>query len=128
VGFLDRLRVARGEGTEMSAPAGAEMLIGAPAEPPPDALVATLREGAGHHAEIQAAYLFQMMILAEGEEPHLVLGLKLDDRAEITTISDDLGGRAIDVLPEGADLDVYPLPDDMAEDVAGSVEPFYERR
>jgi hypothetical protein len=128
VGFLDRLRGADGQATEMSVSAGSEMLIGAPAEPPPEELVAALREGAADHPEIRAAYLFQMMIVAEGEEPHLVLGLELDDGAEITEISNDLGGRAVEVLPEGAYLDVYPLPDDMAEDVAQSVEPFYERR
>jgi hypothetical protein len=68
-----------------------------------------------------------MMILAEEEEPHLTLGLDLDDRADFTRISNDLGGRAMEVLPEGSYLDVYPLPDDMAETVRQSVEPFYER-
>jgi SseB protein C-terminal domain len=111
----------------MSVPADAEMLIGAPAEQPPDSLVAALREGAANHSDVRSAYLFQMMILAEGEEPHLTLGLELDDGAEVTDISDDLGGRAMQVLPEGAYLDVYPLPDDMLRDVGGSVQPFYER-
>jgi hypothetical protein len=127
VGFLDRLRGAEGEATEMSAPAGAEMLIGAPAEPPPDTLVTALGEGAASHPEIRSAYLFQMMILAQGEEPHLVLGVDLDDDAEVTAISNDLGARAMQVLPEGSYLDVYPLPDDMLETVAQSVAPFYSR-
>jgi hypothetical protein len=111
----------------MSVPPEAEMLIGAPAEPPPRSLVAAVRDGAEHHPEIRAAYLFQMMILAEGEEPHLTLGLELDDRGDFTRVSDDLGGRAMQVLPEGSYLDVYPLPNDMAETVRQSVEPFYER-
>jgi hypothetical protein len=111
----------------MSVPAGAEMLIGAPAEPPPERLVATLEEGAAGHPEIQSAYLFQMMILAEGEEPHVTLGLVLDDGAEVTAIANDLGERAMAVLPEGSYLDVYPLADDMLESVAESVAPIYER-
>jgi hypothetical protein len=111
----------------MSVPADSEMLIGAPAQPPPESLVAALREGAEDHPEIRAAYLFQMMILAEGEEPHLTLGLELDDRADFTRISNDLAGRAMKVLPEGSYVDVYPLSDDMAETVRQTVEPFHER-
>jgi hypothetical protein len=111
----------------MSAPAGAEMLIGAPAEPPSDMLLSSLREGVAGYPQIRSAYLFQMMILVEGEEPRLTLGLELEDGADITRISNDLGSRAVDVLPEGAILDVYPLPDDMLETVAQSVEPLYER-
>jgi SseB protein C-terminal domain len=127
VGFLDRLRGANAEATEMSVAADTEMLIGVPAEEPPEALVSILREGAAGHREIRAGYLFQMMILAEGEEPHLTLGLDLDDDADVREIGDDLAGRAMQVLPEDASLDVYPLPDDMLRDVAQSVEPFYER-
>jgi len=128
VGFLDRLRGAESEAEELSVSGDAEMLIGAPADDPPEALISTLHEGARDHNELRAAYLFQMMILAEGEEPHLTLGLDLDDPANLARIADDLGGRAMQVLPEGASLDVYPLPDDMLRDVAQSVEPFYERR
>ena len=111
----------------MSVPAESEMLIGAPAQQPSESLVAALREGAADHPEIRAAYLFQMMILAEGEEPHLTLGLELGDRADFTRISNDLAGRAMKVLPEGSYVDVYALPDDMAETVRQTVEPFYER-
>jgi hypothetical protein len=127
VGFLDRMRGARGEATEMSFAADSEMLIGAPAEAPQENLVVALRDGAARHPEIRSAYLFQMMILADGEEPHLVLGLVLDDGADVAGISNDLGGRAVEILPEGSSLDVYPLPDDMAGTVAQSVQPFYER-
>jgi hypothetical protein len=127
VGFLNRLREVEAEAEEMSVSADTEMLIGAPADDPPEALVATLREGAPDHRELRAAYLFQMMILAEGEEPHLTLGLDLDDGADLARIADDLVARAMRVLPEGASLDVYPLPDDMLRDVAQSVAPFYER-
>src|ERR687896_402581 len=111
----------------MSVSADTDMLIGAPADEPPEALVSTLREGARDHNDLRAAYLFQMMILAEGEEPHLTLGLDLDDAADLARVADDLGGRAMQVLPEGSSLDVYPLPDDMVRDVGQSVEPFYER-
>jgi SseB protein C-terminal domain len=127
VGFLDRLRGTEGEGTEMSVPADAEMLVGVPAEPPPPTLVAALRDEADAYPEVRTAYLFQMMILAEGEEPHLTLGLQVDDGADFRRIADGLAARAMEVLPEGSYIDVYPLPDDMAEDVARTVEPIYER-
>ena len=104
------------------------MLIGAPAESPPESLVAAVREGAASHSEIRSAYLFQMMILAEGDEPHLTLGLDVDDGADVTAISNDLGGLATQVLPKESYLDVYPLADDMLESVAQSVEPIYRRR
>jgi hypothetical protein len=111
----------------MSIPAEAEMLIGAPAEPPPDALVTALREAASTHPGIRSAFLFQMMILAEGEEAHLTLGLDLDEGADLDEIGNDLGPRAAEILPEGSHFDVCPLPEDMRETVAQSVEPFYVR-
>jgi len=125
--LLDRLRGAGREPREMSVPAGTEMLIGEPAEPPPEQLVGALERGATGHPEIRSAYLFQMMILAEGEDPHLTLGLDLDEGADLTAIANDLAGIAIEVLPQGASFNVYPLEDDMLERVAASVDPFYER-
>jgi SseB protein C-terminal domain len=113
-------------GEEMSF-AGAEMLIGAPADDPPAELVEALRERAPDHPELRSAYLFQVMIVAEGEVPLLTLGLDLDDGADLGRIADDLGGRAVEVLGDEASLNVYPLPADMRETVAQSVEPFYVR-
>jgi type III secretion system (T3SS) SseB-like protein len=108
-------------------PGGAEMLIGAPADDPPPELSDALRELATNHPQVRALYVFQLMILEEGEEPHLTLGLDLDDGADVVAISNDLGGRAVDVLPEGSSLDVYPLPEDMLAAVTESVEPIYAR-
>ena len=113
-------------GEEMSV-GGAEMLIGAPADDPPTELVEALRERAPHHPELRSAYLFQLLIVAEGEEPYLTLGLELDNDADIMRIADDLGGRAVEILEEGVSLNVYPLPADMLETVAQSVDPFYVR-
>ena len=42
-------------------------------------------------------------------------------------IADDLGGRAVEILEDGVSLNVYPLPADMLETVAQSVDPFYVR-
>ena len=112
----------------MSVPADAEMLIGAPAEAPPEELVGELRAAASAHPEIRAAFLFQMLVVAEGEKPHLTLGLDLDDRADLNEIGNDLAPRALEHLPDGSDFDVYPLAEDIREAVAQSVEPFYERR
>jgi hypothetical protein len=127
VGLLDRLRAVRGEAMEMTVAADSEMLVGAPSQAPPQDLVAALRDGAARHPEVRSAYLFQMMILADREEPHLTLGLVLDDGVDMTRISNDLGGRAMEVLPQGSNLDVYPLPAGMAVVVAESVQPFYKR-
>jgi SseB protein C-terminal domain len=93
-------------GEEMSAAPGAEMLIGAPAEDPPAELIEALRERAQHHRELQSAYLFQLLILSEGEEPHLTLGLDLEDGADVMRIADDLGDRAVEVLEDGVSLNV----------------------
>jgi hypothetical protein len=111
----------------MSVPPGAEILIGAPADDPPPELADALREGAEGHPQVRSAYLFQLMILAEGEEPHLTLGLELDEDADVVGISNDLGGRAVAILPEGSSLNVYRLADDMLEAVAESVDPVYKR-
>jgi hypothetical protein len=111
----------------MSVPAGAEMLIGAPADEPPEELAEALRERAQEHPEVRSAYLFQLMILAEGEEPHLTLGLDLDEGADVVRISNVLGGRAMEILPDGSSLNVYPLAEDMLEAVAQSVDPVYSR-
>jgi hypothetical protein len=114
-------------GEEMSVPAGAEMLIGAPADAPPPELADAVREGAQDHPEVRTAYVFQLMILAEGEEPHLTLGLDLDEGADVVRISNDLAARAVAILPEGSPLDVYPLADDMLEAVAKTGDPVYTR-
>ena len=114
-------------GEEMSVGPGVEMLIGAPAEDPPTELIEGLRERAQHHRELRSAYLFQLMLVSEGEEPNLTLGLDLEDGADVMRIADDLGGRAVEILEDGVSLNVYPLPADMLETVAQSVEPFYVR-
>ena len=114
-------------GEEMSVEAGVEMLIGAPADDPPAELVEALRERAPQHPELRSAYLFQLMVLSEGEEPNLTLGLDLEDGADVMRIADDLGGRAVEILEDGVSLNVYPLPADMLDTVAQSVEPFYVR-
>jgi SseB protein C-terminal domain len=114
-------------GEEMAPEPGVEMLIGAPAEDPPAELIEALRERAQQHHELRSAYLFQLLMLAEGEEPHLTLGLELDDGADVMRIADDLGGRAVEILEDGVSLNVYPLPADMLETVAQSVDPIYVR-
>jgi SseB protein C-terminal domain len=114
-------------GEERSAEPGAEMLVGAPAEDPPAELIEALRERARQHPELRSASLFQLMVLADGEEPHLTLGLDLDDGADLVGVADDLGGRAVEILGDEASLNVYPLAADMRETVAQSVEPFYVR-
>ena len=114
-------------GEEMSVGPGVEMLIGAPEEDPPAELIEALRERAQRHDELRSAYLFQLMLVSEGEEPNLTLGLALDDGADVMRIADDLGGRAVEILEDGVSLNVYPLPADMLETVAQSVEPFYVR-
>jgi SseB protein C-terminal domain len=114
-------------GEEMSVGPGVEMLIGAPAEDPLAELIEALRERAQHHHELRSAYLFQLLIVSEGEEPNLTLGLDLDDGADVMRIADDLGGRAVEILEDGVPLNVYPFSADMLETVAQSVEPFYVR-
>jgi SseB protein C-terminal domain len=60
-----------------------------------------------------------------GEE--MSAGPGVEDDADVMRIADDLGGRALEILEDGVSLNVYPLPADMLETVAQSVEPFYVR-
>jgi hypothetical protein len=123
MGLLNRLR----GGHAVPLEAGAEMLIGAPANPPSDELVSRLRTRCGEHPEIERAYLYQVMFLQEGEEPHLALGLLLDGSPDIEPIADDLAEHAHPLRPEDPHLTIHSLTSDALESVAASVAPLYER-
>jgi hypothetical protein len=131
VGFLDRLRGERADGAkEVRPPGGTETLIGAPANPPPQELVERLAGRCGEHPDIASAYLFQAMLVTEGEEPHLALGLVLggpttDDR--IQAIAADMGEHAHPLRSEDKDLEIQVLDDESLPLVARSVSPFFER-
>jgi SseB protein C-terminal domain len=129
MGFLDRMRRdPRVE--EVVAPAGTEILVGAPANPPPAELVGRLRGRCAEHSEIAAAYLFQMMIVAEGEKPTLALGLVLGNSVgeeRLRALVDDLGANAQPLRPEDDYLAIQVLNEDSLPSVAAYVEPIFER-
>jgi hypothetical protein len=123
MGLFRRLRGERAVPLD----AGVEMLIGAPANPPSDELVDRLRTRCAEHAEIERAYLYQVMFLQEGEEPHLALGLLLDGSPDIEPIADDLAEHAHPLRPDDSHLTIHALAPDALESVAASVAPLYER-
>jgi hypothetical protein len=115
---------------EVTAPAGTEVLIGAPANAPPQELVVRLRDRCEEHPEIAAAYLFQMMVVLEGERPSLALGLVLADPAaedRVRELVEDLGKHAHPLRAEDEYLTIQVLDDASLAAVAQSVEPFFQR-
>jgi hypothetical protein len=124
MGFFDRLRHGR---TKIAPETRAVMLVGAPANPPSDELVGRLRTRCAEHAEIERAYLYQVMFLQEGEEAHLALGLLVDGSPDIEPIADDLAEHVHPLLPEDSQLTIHSLTPDALESVAASVAPIYER-
>jgi hypothetical protein len=129
VGFLDRMR-GQPRVDEVTASPGTEILIGAPANPPAAELVERLRDRCAAHAEIAAAYLFQMMIVAEGEKPSLALGLVLDgpaDERRVRELVDDLGMHAHPLRAKDDYLAIHVLNDETLGSVTGYVEPIFER-
>lgn len=70
--------IGQGPGT---IPAGAEVMVGAPAEERPDvheAVAAFARE----HAEVRAAYRALVLVREAGERPRYVIGLELEPSAD----------------------------------------------
>jgi SseB protein C-terminal domain len=130
MGFLDRMRRRDPRVDEIVAPAGTKIMVGAPANPPPAELVERLRGRCAHHPEIAAAYLFQMMIVAEGENPTLALGLVLGNplgEERLRELVDDLGANARPLRPEDDYLAIQVLNEDSLPSVVAHVEPIFER-
>jgi hypothetical protein len=106
-------------------------VVGAPANPPPAELVDRLRERCEAHPEITTAYLFQTMLVLQGERPHLALGLVFAEAptaSRVRAIADDLGEHSHPLRPEDEFLEIQTLDASNVASVAGAVAPFFERR
>jgi hypothetical protein len=112
-------------------PAGTKVLVGAPANAPPQELLQNLAARCQLHTEIEVAYVFQTMFLAEGEQPHLALGVVLTGEASeerTREIADDLGEHAHPLRPEDEFLEIQFLNAETLPPVSRAVEPIFRRR
>jgi hypothetical protein len=111
------------------APAGTQVLVGAPAKVP-EGLEEALKARLGKSKEIKAAYLGQIMMISEGEKPHLVLLLDVEPVADnvFSAIMKDVGVAIKGLLKEGEYLDmIRNNGQGLAASIVKRVNPFYIR-
>ncbi|HEX5734554.1 MAG TPA: enhanced serine sensitivity protein SseB C-terminal domain-containing protein [Blastocatellia bacterium] len=114
---------------EQKVPAGTEVLVGAPAKIP-KGLEAALRACLSKSKEIKAAYLGQVMYMAEGEKPHLVLVLEVGEATEdvFSAIVKDVGIAVMGLLKDGDYLDIQKYEGrDPEATIVKQVKLFYVR-
>jgi hypothetical protein len=91
--------------------AGTEILIGAPAEPMPQAqsaAVADMLSGLG----FEEAHLPQIFVPGAMEGAAQVLVVLIKPNADVDALMHEVGCRLAQLLPEGQRLDVWPLAED----------------
>jgi hypothetical protein len=99
-------------------PAGTMMLVGQPADAPPDELVRGLRDACEREPAVSEAYLYQVAMPERDEPPHLTVGLRLATGADAEDASRIVQSLGQEVRPEAfgyAFLDFQLLDDDMLE-------------
>ncbi|HKA34026.1 MAG TPA: enhanced serine sensitivity protein SseB C-terminal domain-containing protein [Candidatus Binatia bacterium] len=115
--------------TPSTVPAGTEVLIGAPKRIP-DGLLSALKTRLVKSPDVAEAYLAMIYVNREGEVPHFLLFLKIDDAPDFIKdlIRNDLGNASKAFLAEDESIDI--LTDNTpaaAAAVAQVVKPFYIR-
>ncbi len=110
-------------------PAGAEVFIGAPKKIP-DGLLDSLKTRLAKSPDVAEAYLALIYVKREGEVPHFLLFLKIDDVPDFVKdlIRNDLGNASKAFLAEDESIDILTdnTPTASAA-VAQVVKPFYVR-
>jgi hypothetical protein len=115
--------------TPSTVPAGTEVLIGAPKRIP-DGLVTALKARLAKSPDVVEAYLAMIYVKREGEVPHFLLFLKIDDAPDFLKdlIRNDLGNASKAFLADDESIDI--MTDDTpaaSAAVAQVVKPFYVR-
>ena len=119
--------------TDLEVKAGTEVLVGAPAKPPSEKLLAALRESLAGYSEVQAAYFIQIAI--GGGNPHWAVGIELGSKAkgqgstkgqEIFQAVGPVAGKhlAVNEYLDFALLEPGPL----FSEVNKVVQPFYQKK
>lgn len=110
--------------------AGTEITMGEPAHIPAGLVEQLTQIISTRNPEISAAYLAQVLYQREGEEPHLVLALRVDstEKSLINAIQKDLGMAARGCLDEGSYIDIC-IDDgtNIGSEITKMVAPFYTR-
>jgi hypothetical protein len=115
--------------TPSTVPAGAEVFIGAPKRIP-DGLVTALKARLAKSPDVAEAYLAMIYVKREGEVPHFLLFLKIDDAPDFVKdlIRNDLGNASKAFLSEDESIDILTDNSPAASAaVAQVVKPFYIR-
>ncbi len=124
-GFIEQI------GGDMTLGAGAEVLVGAPAEIPVG-LIDALSEKLGQKQDnITRAWLGQVHYVQDGEIPHLALVLEITglEHPEIRAIFDDLAKTAQPFLTSPDYMDILVAGEsDISGGVMNSVDPFYSSK
>ena len=104
---------------ELKIPAGSAMFIGAPARPMDQRISIEIGKLTDSIDGIFEAHLPQLFVPEVMEEPAQVLVVILRQNANLKEIADELGSGLSRVLPEGAHLDLWPIPlgHQMVDDV-----------
>ena len=115
--------------TPSTVPAGAEVFIGAPKRIP-DGLLESLKTRLVKSPDVAEAYLAMIYVKREGEVPHFLLFLKIDDAPDFVKdlIRNDLGNASKTFLAEDESIDILTDNTPAASAaVAQVVKPFYIR-
>lgn len=115
--------------TPSTVPAGTEVLIGAPKKIP-DGLITALKTRLAKNPDVAEAYLAMIYVKREGEVPHFLLFLKIDDAPDFIKdlIRNDLGNASKAFLAEDESIDILTDNTPAASAaVAQVVKPFYIR-
>lgn len=119
--------------TDLEVKAGTEVLVGAPAKPPSEKLLAALRESLAGYPEVQAAYFIQIAI--GGGNPHWAVGIELGSKAKGQgstkgpEIFQAVGPVAGKHLAANEYLDFALLePGPLFSEVNKVVQPFYQKK
>ena len=110
--------------------AGSTILIGQPAQSPPDGLVSALQRACEREPAVAEAFLYQLGILERDEMPHLTIGLRLDagvDAESAEGLAQRIGD-AIDPSSWGYEfVDFQPLEGDMLDTVRSATTAIFQR-
>ena len=115
--------------TPSTVPAGTEVLIGAPKKIP-DGLITALKTRLAKNPDVAEAYRAMIYVNREGEVPHFLLFLKIDDAPDFVKdlIRNDLGNASKAFLAEDESIDILTANTPAASAaVAQVVKPFYIR-
>ena len=115
--------------TPSTVPAGTEVFIGAPKKIP-DGLLESLKTRLVKSPDVAEAYLAMIYVKREGEVPHFLLFLKIDDAPDFVKdlIRNDLGNASKAFLAEDESIDILTDNTPAASAaVAQVVKPFYIR-